>query len=179
MPPTRTATSVPPTLTRTAVPPTRTAVPATRTPAPPTATTTCVPETPVPIVTPAFTPGPGCGATPAPGVVTGSIVDHLTTTEAQFINHSATCSYPIGLAIYRRFDNSINHQQLYDYSLAVIPPNSTLVLTVNNPSCAYQADAFYGNLIGSFAGGQRYNERRLDDTKGGHHNLCVPVCPPR
>jgi hypothetical protein len=181
VPPTRTSTPVLPTLTRTAVPPTRTStpVPPTRTPAPPTATTTCVPETPIPIVTPAFTPGPGCGTTPAPGVVTGSIIDHLNTTEAQFTNHSATCSYPIGLAIYRRFDNNINQQQLYDYSLAVIPPNSTLVLTVNNPSCAYQADAFYGDLIASFAGGVRYNERRLDDTNGVNHNRCVPVCPPR
>jgi hypothetical protein len=106
------------------------------------------------------------------------ITDHPTTTEARFTNYSTTCSYPIGLAIYQRFDNNINHQVLYDYALAVIPPNSTLTLTVNNPPCAFQADAFYGDLIVSFAGGVRYNERRLDDTLGNGHNFCVPVCSP-
>jgi hypothetical protein len=106
------------------------------------------------------------------------ITDHPTTTEARFTNYSTTCSYPIGLASYQRVDTSINHQILYDYVLAVIPPNSTMTLVVNNPPCAYQADAFYGNLIVSFAGGVRYNERRLDDTMGNGHNYCVPSCPP-
>jgi hypothetical protein len=137
-----------------------------------------VPPTPVVVVTPAFTPGPGCSAVPPPGVLTAVITDHPNTTEALFVNHSSTCSYPIGLAIYQRVDNNIDHQILYDYALAVIPPNSSLTLTVNNPPCAYQADAFYGNLIVSFAGGVRYNERRLDDTMGNGHNFCVPVCSP-
>jgi hypothetical protein len=114
--------------------------------------------------------------TPRPGVLEAVITDHPTTTEALFTNHSNTCSYPIGLAIYRKVDNNIDHQILYDYSLAVIPPHSTMVLTVNNPPCAYQADAFYGDLIISFAGGVRYGDRRLDDTDGGH-GFCSTVCP--
>ena len=52
-----------------------------------------------------------------------------------------------------------------------------MMLTVNNPPCAFQADAFYGDLIVSFAGGVRYNERRLDDTDGNGHNYCSAVCP--
>ncbi len=142
----------------------------------PTPLPTCPPGPPGPIVTPAFTPGPGCSLTPRPGALEAVITDHPLTTEALFTNHSNTCSYPIGLAIYRKVDNNIDHQILYDYSLAVIPPHSTLVLTVNNPPCAYQADAFYGDLIVSFAGGVRYGERRLDDTDGGH-GFCSPICP--
>ena len=154
-------------------------------PPPPSATETPLPtstpgcnSTPIPIVTPAFTPGPGCSLTPHHGTLDGTIIDHATTTEAIFTNHSRTCSYPVGLAIYRKMDNTINHQQLYDYELAVIPPRSTLTLMVNNPTCAFQADAFYGDLIPSFAGGQRYGLRRLDDTDGNGTNYCQPGCLP-
>jgi hypothetical protein len=109
-------------------------------------------------------------------MLTAVITDYSTTTSALFTNHSMTCSYRIGLAIYRAFSVSISTQQLYDYELAVIPPNSSLTLTVNNPPCRYQADAFYGDLIVSFAGGLRYNERRLDDTLGNKLQYCVPAC---
>ncbi len=138
---------------------------------------TCTSPTPIPVVTPAFTPGPGCSATPHHGDLDATISNNGATTEAVFTNHSTTCSYPIGLASYRRFDNNIDHQELYDYSLAVIPPNSTLVLTVNNPPCAFQADAFYGNLITSFAGGVRYGSRLLDDVNGNGNNYCDHGCP--
>jgi hypothetical protein len=110
-------------------------------------------------------------------VLEAVIIDHPTTTEARFTNHSTTCSYPVGLAIYKRFDGRINNQELYDYRLAVIPPNSTLTLTVNNPSCRYQGDAFYGSLIESFAGGVRYGERRLDDTNGVNQERCKRCNP--
>ena len=53
------------------------------------------------------------------------------------------------------------------------------MLTVNNPPCGYQGDAFYGDLIVSFAGGVRYGVRRLDDTDGVNHQYCVPVVCPR
>ena len=175
---TPTSTAVPPTRTPTSTP-TNTVVPPSPTPVPPTATPTCAPPTPLPIVTPAFTPGPGCSATPRRNTLNAIIIDHPTTTEARFTNRSRTCSYPIGLAIYQRFDYNIDHQLLYDYALAVIPPNSTLTLVVNNPTCAYQGDAFYGPLIPSFAGGVRYNERRLDDTDSVNRPVCVPACSSR
>jgi hypothetical protein len=175
VPPTNTPTDTP---TNTPVPPTNTPTDTpTNTPVPPTPT--CAPPTALPIVTPAFTPRPGCSATPPRNTLSASITDHPTTTEARFTNRSRTCSYAIGLATYQRFDNSINHQQLYDYALAVIPPNSTLTLVVNNPTCAYQGDAFYGSLIASFAGGARYNERRLDDTESVRRPFCVPACSSR
>jgi hypothetical protein len=114
---------------------------------------------------------------PNPGDLEASLTLHANTTEAGFTNHSATCSYPIGLAIYRKLDEHINHQQLHDYRLAVIPPNSTLVLTVNNPSCAFQVDAFWGNILYSLAGGVRYDSRLLDDADGNGRNYCSADCP--
>ncbi len=151
-----------------------------------TATTTPTPVAcvvtgaPTRVPTPAFTPGPGCSATPARGTLRADITEHAATTEARFTNRSNTCSYPIGLAVYRAPDGNIDHQQLYDYRLAVIPPNSTLVLTVNNPTCAFQSDAFYGPLLESFAGGGRYDKRRLDDDLGNAGrpcSICVTATP--
>lgn len=174
-----------PTPTNTPRPPTATSTP-TLPPPPPSATATplptntpvCNPSTPIPIVTPAFTPGPGCSLTPRHGDLDATIISHVNTTEAIFTNHSRTCSYPIGLAIYQKFDENIDHQQLFDYSLAIIPPNSSLTLTVANPHCAYQADAFYGQLITSFAGGVRYGQRLLDDVHGNGTNYCTAGCLP-
>jgi hypothetical protein len=175
--PSRTPTNTPvvkPSFTPTLPPPPPSA---TATPMP-TNTPVCASGTPMPIVTPAFTPGPGCSATPHHGDLDATIIQHTNTTEAIIINRSRTCSYVIGLATYRKFDENIDHQELYDYELAVIPPNSTLTLTASNPSCAYQADAFYGNLITSFAGGVRYGSRLLDDIHGNGTNYCNPCLLP-
>ncbi len=137
----------------------------------------CPTGTPTRVPTPAFTPASGCSATPGAGTLEATITTSSGAfTEAVFTNHSTTCSYPIGLATYRRFDTSINHQELYDYALAVIPPNSTLTLQVANPTCAFQADAFYGDILTSFAGGVRYGSRLLDDTTGNGHNWCTQQC---
>ena len=144
----------------------------------PTNTPPCPTDTPVVVVTPAYTPLPGCSSTPDPGVVTAVITDHPATVSALFTNHSTTCSYPIGLASYRMFDANQADDALYDYSLAIIPPNSSLTLTVNKPTCAYEAYAFYGNLIVSFSGGQSYGTRALDYTSGNTGNYCTSSCQP-
>ncbi len=170
--PTRTVTVVPSTRTRTATP-----VPSTGTPTnTPTPQETCPAGTPTRIATPAFTPRPGCSDTPPDGVLVAAITDHGTTTEANFRNTSTTCSYRIGLATYKKFDENVDNQELFDYRLAIIPPNSTLTLVVNNPVCAYQGDAFYGDLITSFAGGVRYGMRLLDDNFGHNGNYCTLHC---
>ncbi len=138
---------------------------------------TCPPGTPTRLPTPLFTPAPGCSDVPPTGVLTATITDHFYTTDAAFTNTSASCSYRIGLATYRKFDKNFESQRLYDYTLAIIPPSSTLTLTANNPSCVFQGDAFYGDLIYSFAGGVYYEERRLDDTDGiGRLEFCTAVC---
>ena len=143
---------------------------------PPPPTVTCVPQTPTRIPTPPYTPAPGCS--PNPGSRLDADITLLAgSSDATFNNRSSTCSYRIGLAVYRKVDNNIDHQELYDYRLAVIPPNSSLTLTVNNPPCAFQVDAFYGDILYSL-NGQRYGSRLLDDRHGNGNNWCPPVCPP-
>src|SRR5215204_232488 len=94
---------------------------------------TCPPSaSPTRQATPAFTPGPGCG-NPDPDDLGAEIQVVGNQSVAEFTKCSTTCSYPIGLAVYKRFDEIIDNQELYDYVLAVIPPNSTLTLTVTNP----------------------------------------------
>src|SRR2546423_533901 len=75
------------------------------------------PSPPARVPPPAFAPRPSCSPDPH-GALSATIIDHPTTTEAHFTNHSSTCSYRIGLAIYRKLDGNINHQELYDYQLA-------------------------------------------------------------
>ena len=113
------------------------------------------------------TPVAECSETPRPGDLRATITDQPAATSARFTNRSATCSYQIGLASYKKFDENIDHQELYDHAAATIAPGSTLELAVSNPPCAYQADAFWGDLITSFAGGARYGRRRLADSDGG------------
>jgi hypothetical protein len=121
-------------------------------------------------------PGPGCSDIPHAGDLRAVITDHPDSTTALFTNRSNTCSYRIGLAIYKKFDDNIDHQELYDNVAATIPPNSTLELEVSNPPCAYQADAFWGEVLKSLAGGVRYGPRRLADTEGGTE-YCQAVQP--
>jgi hypothetical protein len=109
--------------------------------------------------------------------VTAFITDHPGTTTALFTNNSATCSYRIGLASYKKYDENIDNQSLYDADVRVIAPGTSLTLTVDNPPCAYQADAFYGDLLYSFAGGVRYNSRLLSDTEGNTGIYCTLHCP--
>jgi hypothetical protein len=139
-----------------------------------TPTVTVCPGTPTRIPTPAFTPEPGCG-NPDPDDLGAEIATVGNTSVAEFINYSDTCSFPIGLAVYKRFNSSIDDQELYNYTLAVIPPNSTLTLTVVNPPCAYQADAFWGPVLFSMRG-QRYGPRLLDDVVRTNGGYCIPGC---
>jgi hypothetical protein len=170
--PSATVTLAPPTLTATVAAASPTSA---TTPAP---STTCEPTlSPTRIATPAFTPAPGCSDRPRSGDLRAVITDHPTTTDALFTNTSSVCSYRIGLAIYKKFDNNIDHQVLYDYRLAIIPPNSQMLLTAQNPTCAYQGDAFYGDILYSLANGARYGIRRLDDTDGNGTNYCRDLCP--
>ena len=106
---------------------------------------------------------------------------NATTSDGAFTNNDTHCSYAIGLAIYKDFDGNIDDQEIFDYKVAVIPPSSTLTLTVNNPPCAFQSDSFYGEMIFSFAGGVRYGSRRLGgNTSGGAFCTvhCLPTATP-
>ena len=85
----------------------------------------------------------------------------LSSGTGSVTNRSAFCSYDIGLASYKEFDNNIEHQTLFASDLRMISPGSTVNLTVPLPPCNYQLDLFHGQLITSFAGGVRYGTARL------------------
>ena len=106
------------------------------------------------------------------------ITENGATTSAQFTNSSSTCSYRIGLATYKKFDGNIDNQEIFAFALAVIPPRGSLNLTVNAPPCAFQDDAFYGDLLTSFAGGVRYATRILASNQIGGTLYCALHCLP-
>src|SRR4051794_32337740 len=53
------------------------------------------------------TPGGSCSETPRAGDLRARITDHADSTTALFTNRSASCSYPIGLATYKKVDENI------------------------------------------------------------------------
>ncbi len=140
----------------------------------------CPVGTPTRVPSPSFIPAYGCSSTPPSGVLTGVITDNSNPTVATIKNTSSACSYPVGLAIYRKYDNNIDNQELFDYSVTVINPGETLVLTVENPPCSYQADTFWGDVILSFYGGIRYSatNRLLDAFHGNGDSFCAVRCQP-
>jgi len=80
-------------------------------------------------------PPPVCQPDPEADLV-GSIVD--STGQATVTNNSSLCSYEVGLAVYKMFDDEIENQELFDSDLGTVGPASTLDLEVTLPDCAYQ-----------------------------------------
>ena len=109
-------------------------------------------------------------------MLSATIVGVPGFSKATFTNTSSSCSYLIGFASYKEFDSNIDHQELFDYSLTVIPPSSSITLMVAKPPCAFQVDAFYGSLIMSFANGDRYDTRLLAAAHGNTYNYCQQQC---
>lgn len=102
----------------------------------------------------------------------------LTDSSARVHNSSATCSYPVGLAVYRMIDGSLANQELADWQTEQIGPGETLSLQVTLPDCSAQINLFYGPLIISFAD-ERYGERKLATQilpGNGHCRPEVPSC---
>jgi hypothetical protein len=115
---------------------------------------------------------PACDAEAS---LSGTLTVTGTTASGQITNSSPSCSFQVGLASYRKLDEVVDHQQLYDYVTATIPPHSTLTLTVNVPTCAAQTDLFYGALLTSL-NGQRYGDRLLDVRATGGTSYCTAGC---
>ncbi|MDX1991355.1 MAG: Ig-like domain-containing protein [bacterium] len=92
------------------------------------------------------------------------------------INRSTRCSYEVGIASYRMFDNVIDNQELFDSEVVTIPPGGRLELTVDLPDCATQVDLFYGPLLPNLIG-QRYGERLIEGIQLGTPNYCTRPAP--
>ncbi|MEX0930308.1 MAG: hypothetical protein WDZ79_01375 [Candidatus Paceibacterota bacterium] len=82
------------------------------------------------------------------------------THSATFTNSSLTCEYEIGLAAYKKVNDIIDDQIIFEDSQTSIAADSSLVLNVTDPDCAYQIDAFYGERLPDL-NGQRYGDRLL------------------
>ena len=92
--------------------------------------------------------------------------------KGRVVNSSAYCDYKVGLASYQKFDEIIDNQKLFDSATGIVGAKSTLELMVSVPSCQYQIDLFYGDVLTSLDG-QRYGERKLDFA---HLNNDKPYC---
>ncbi|MES2436694.1 MAG: SpaA isopeptide-forming pilin-related protein [Patescibacteria group bacterium] len=113
----------------------------------------------------------GCTSNPEADL-TGTIQGNKVT----ITNKSATCSYKVGLASYKVFSSTFSDQKLFDSASATIAPKATITLTVDLPSCAYQLDAFYGDVITNLSNENMYRTRLLDYVD--HFvNYCTNVPP--
>jgi hypothetical protein len=85
------------------------------------------------------------------------------------------CTYQYGMASYKKFDEVIDNQEIFDYvnPTEVIQPNETKTLNVAVPACAAQVDVFYGPVLLSLKG-QRYGVRLLAAVHINGRNYCVP-----
>jgi hypothetical protein len=94
------------------------------------------------------------------------------TIHASFLN-AGTCTTTVGIAAYQGSQSDIENQTLYSGVTAQLGPGGTITLYANLPPCSYQADAFFGPIITSFAGGVRYaNDNRLLGFTGEDRGNC-------
>lgn len=104
----------------------------------------------------------------------------LGSLSAQFVgnnmavlrNQTPACTFEVGLASYRKFDEVIDHQELYDSDTAEIGPGKTVTLKVDVPDCATQVDVFRGPVLHSL-NGRRYSTRLIQAQHVGGSQYCA------
>ena len=83
-------------------------------------------------------------------------------------------SYLVGLAVYKKFGDSLSKQRLFDYETFIISPNQTRMLIVDLPDCKYQIDLFCGDVIMLF-NNTEYGDG-LFDYGSGEDKICKTAC---
>lgn len=104
-------------------------------------------------------------------------------TQATVKNLNAHCTYKVGFASYKKFNENIEQQELYNYTYKTVGPNQTVTLSITVPSCTAQIDVFEGDVITSFANGVRYantgtangEDRLLRGKNINSNNYCTHV----
>jgi hypothetical protein len=76
-------------------------------------------------------------------------------------NFSEDCTFDIGIASYKRYDNDTDTQELYDWKTIKIRPMSVERIDVELPPCVAQVDLFWGEVLRSLDGA-RYGDRLLN-----------------
>jgi uncharacterized repeat protein (TIGR01451 family) len=95
-------------------------------------------------------------------------------------NAEVACDFEIGLASYRKFDESIDTQVIFDSVTPTvrIEAGQTISLSVTLPACAGQVDLFYGPVISPTFGSQRYGDRLLAAVHFGGEDYCTQESTP-
>lgn len=107
-------------------------------------------------------PPPICESNPGAHLKhSGSFLVGPTFDLGRVVNLSDACSYDIGIASYKKFDEVIDHQELYNSQTRVIGPGETVELGVVLPDCNAQVDLFFGPVLPDL-NGKRYGSRLLD-----------------
>ena len=88
------------------------------------------------------------------------------------VDNKAEMSFPVGLAVYKKFDNIIDNQEIFDFDTGVVAADGLTDLKVDLPNCAYQIDLFCGDVLLSL-NGTRYGDRKLDFKHVGGDNFCT------
>jgi len=113
--------------------------------------------------------------------LTGVLYDPVNNTITGVVTNASQqqCDYLIGLASYKKFDEVIDNQALFDYvnPTVTLAPGESYTLTVNLPQCATQVDLFYGRYLPSL-NGVRYGSRLLQWIHLGHKNYCTTEVMP-
>jgi hypothetical protein len=98
------------------------------------------------------------------------------TTTASFTNNDTVCAHEVGHTSYeiteRQGDDDswIRTQRKFDSASGVVPAAGTLELTVRNPNCAFQTDAYNGRTA---AEPPFYGDRLLQSVVD---NIVPPLC---
>ncbi|MBN1284436.1 MAG: DUF11 domain-containing protein, partial [Anaerolineae bacterium] len=98
-----------------------------------------------------------CAEAISGGVLTGQI---LEDNHGQITNDSNQ-PFNVGMAAYKKFDNDINNQSIFNWVDGItVMPGATVDLYVELPDCAAQIDLFCGDVLQSLDG-QRYGSRLI------------------
>ncbi len=89
------------------------------------------------------------------------------------IINRANQSFPVGIAVYKMFDDELKNQVLFDYNITTIAPNSKLVLSTQLPDCRYQLDVFCGELLQDFKKGKKYGDRLFGAHIAQSKEFCI------
>lgn len=102
---------------------------------------------------------------------------YVAQDAAQFSNRSNNCTLQVGIASYRKFDEVIDHQQIFDWREATLEPGQSIRLEVKLPDCATQVDIFRGPAIYSLDG-RRYAARLFEARHLDGNRYCPPSTAP-
>lgn len=132
-------------------------------------------------------PPPSNGACIVNGVITPDLRitgDSFNGTTATYTitNTSATLSYPVGAASYKVYSNNggtpgILDQSLFDSETTTVGPNSSVVVSVDVPACAFQVDIFCGPVVNNFAIDGFYGNRKIPSADGGFNGAWYGPLP--